>query len=298
MAKVDHLQQLKGRSFYGDDNRSTRRGKLRSFNKYVEVTPHQAKMLNIFIRNENTFYNLLVEHLNSRLKGSHEFFLELTDRNIELFSKIAFCNFDVTSLEGKKRKETPIPKVLHPYADILFGCHGDKEIGLSDKLKIFYETFAKKVSLLPVVRERMASELIDFCVEQAGTMSMNYGNDDEDRAYRFQPKALEHASIMQKRHVQLHKDDVQIVWNAPLEQTEITIPYVKKPLIIETLNLIEFYPDWTIMLIHQDPHDVLTTHSDWEIDIRTTKEQYIRTYLECPNPDSMMISRELRKRSR
>ena len=107
MAKVDHLQQLKGRSFYRDDQ-PTRRGKLRVFNKYVEVTPHQAKMINIFIYNENAFYNLLVEHLNARLRGFPDFFLELTDRNIELFSKIAFCNFNITSLEGKKRKDTNV----------------------------------------------------------------------------------------------------------------------------------------------------------------------------------------------
>ncbi len=296
MAKVDHLSQLKGRSFYGDD-RQTRRGKLRSFNKYVEVSDSQAIMINRYIQSESIFYNLLVEYLNSRLKSHPEFFLELTDLNVELFSKIARCNFNVSSLVGQKRKETPIPKVLHPYADILFGCHGDKEVGMSDKLRIFYEFLNKKVALLPAVKERMASEMMDFCVEQAGTMSMNYRT-DENQAYRFQPKVLEHASLMQRRHVQFHKDDVKIVWNAPLEQTEITIPYTTKPLIIETLNLMEFYPDWDIMIIHQDPQDVLTTNSHWEINLRTTKQQYIHNYMECPRPESMMISTQLKKRNR
>ena len=101
--------------------------------------------------------------------------------------------------------------------------------------------------------------------------------------------------MMQKRHVQLHKNDVKIVWNAPEEQTEITIPYVKKPLIIEILNLIEFYPDWDIMIVHQDPQDVLTTHSHWEIELRTTKQQYLHTYMECPNPNSMMKSKHVRR---
>ncbi len=310
MAKVDHLSQLKGRSFYGDD-RSTRRGKMRSFNKYVEVDGHQAKMINRFIKNETMLFNHMVEHLNSRLRGTPEFFLELTDRNTELFTKLAFCNFDVKTIEDKKRADTLLPKILHPYADILFGIHGKKEVGLSDKLAVFYSILAKPIPLMPTVRERMASELIHFCINQAGVSSMaTYGDDydagndkaynaanDKPSAYSFKIENLEQASLLQKRHVQLHKDDIKVLWNAPLEQTEITIPYCKKPLILENLDLMEFYPDWDIMIVHQDPQDVMTTHSHWEIELRTTKQQYLYKYMECPNPEAMMKSRDAKRRS-
>ena len=294
MAKVDHLQQLKGRSFYGKENTS-RRGQIRTLHKYVEITPKQATLLKRFIQNENAFYNLLVTHLNSRLKGSPDFFLELSDRNVELFSKLAFCNYNTKLLAEKQSSEIKLPKILEPYRDILFGIQGTKENGMSEKLVVFYEMFYKQISLLPMARGRMASVMIEFCIEQAKTMSMNYGL-NEDESYRFSPEALEEATTMQKRHLQLAKDDVEVIWNAVKEQTEITIPYLRSPIIIEPLNLIEHYPDWTLMVIHQDPQEVMVTHSHWEIHFQTTNQEYLYKYMECVNPMSKMKSRHVQGR--
>ena len=120
--KHDYLGQLAGRGIERQDR--TRKFRGDSFHKTANVTPNQASVLNKHIAQENMYFNELIDILQPRLRNNPEFFSELTDEHIALFSLIAFCSFDVRSLLKKKSTDTELPPRLEPYRHILFGIHG------------------------------------------------------------------------------------------------------------------------------------------------------------------------------
>jgi len=296
--KHDYLKKLVGRDVSERSHRGSPR-RRENFHKIIEVTKGQAQALNQYISNENKYYNIIVDILQPRLKNRPEFFSEISEQQIELFAKIAFHCFDVRTLAGKKSENTELPARLEPFRDILFGVHGDKERGLSDKLSVFYEGLGIPTTLWPFTREYMAAEMLDFCLKQSGTMSSGrtfLSNDDEADAYRTSPEVLEGASLMQKRHLQLSKKDVELKWNEEKEVTELTIPYLKTPLIIKNTNIAEQFQNWNLLIIHQDRNEVLLTNAVWEIDFKTTFNKYLFKYLDVINPNSKMKSRFVRGR--
>ncbi len=297
--KHDHLTQLVGRGIERTNNRRRRR-RGEAFHKTILPTANQAYNLNQYIIQENKYYNALVDFLQPRLKSSPEFFLELSDEQIDLFPALAFCCFDIRTLVGKKSQDTELPKKLEPYRDILFGVHGDKEIGISERLSIFYEGLGTKVSLWPHTREGMAYEFLAFCLNQAKTMTSgrrsSFSGEEGDYYRGVNPEILENANFMQKRHLQLLKKDVQVKWDEEHDRTLIKVPYFKRPLILPTINLPEQYPFWNLIIIHQDPQEIILTKAIWEIDFRTTTNRYLIKYLEQVNPESKMKSRHVRGR--
>lgn len=296
--KYDHLKKLVGRDITEKTYRSGRRPRD-NFHKQVEVNKRQAQTLNVFIANENRYFNIIIDILQPRLKNRPEFFSELSEKQIELFSKIAFHCFDVRTLAGKKSDKTELPTSLEPYRDILFGIHGDKERGLSDGLSVFYEGLGAMTSLWPFTRQYMAFELLDFCLKQSKAMSTGrifLSDDDEADAYRTSPEVLEGASLMQKRHLQILKKDVELKWNEEKEVTEIIIPYLQTPLIIKQTNVTDQFKQWNMMIIHQDRNEVILTHASWEIDFKTTFNKYLIKYLDSVNPNARMKSRFVRGR--
>lgn len=297
--KYDYLKQMGGRDLSERKTHSSVRRRYDSFHKTVDVTQHQAHVLNQYIFNENRYFNAIVDILQPRLKNRPEFFSELSEEQIKLFDIIAFYCFDVRTLAGKKSEKTELPTRLEPFRDILFGIHGDKERGLSDKLSVFYESLGSVASLWPSTREHMANEMLDFCLNQSKTMSAGrtfLSNDDDADAYRTSPEVLEGATMMQKRHIQFLKRDVELKWNEEKEVTEIIIPYLKTPLIIKQTNITEQFQQWNMMIIHQDRTEVILTNASWEIDFKTTFNKYLIKYLDSVNPNAQMKSRYVRGR--
>lgn len=297
--KYDYLTQLVGRGVERTNPRQ-RRGRGESFHKTITVTSHQASALNQYIIQENRYYNLLIDFLQPRLKNSPEFYLELSEEQINLFPALAFHCFDIRSLVGKKSADTELPKKLEPYRNILFGIHGDKEIGISERLSIFYEGLRHGAGFWPHTRANMAYELLDFCLKQAKTMTSgrrtSFSGEEGDCYYGVNPEILETANLMQKRHLQLLKKDVQVKWDEKNDRSLIKIPYFERPIIIETINIPEQYPFWNLIIIHQDPQEIILTKAIWEIDFKSTMSRYLIKYLEQVNPDSKMKSRHVRRR--
>jgi len=295
--KHDHLKQLIGRG--SESNDRPQRQRRDSFHKVVQVTPQQSNVLNRYIISENRYFNNLIELLQPRLKSTPQFFAELSEKQIELFARLAFYSFDVRSLDGKKSEDTELPDRLEPYRDILFGIHGDKELGISDRLSVFYDLLGMKVDLWPWTREYMAYELLDFCITQSKSMKTarsTFHDDGDIDYYAVSPEVLQGADLMQKRHLQLLKKDVEVKWDEENDRTLIKIPYLQNPIKLEALDLENHYKHWNFLIIHQDPQEIILTNACWEMDFRTTFSKYLTKYVECANPNSRMKSRHLRGR--
>lgn len=289
MAKVDHLQQLRGRSYYSDSPRSKtkRRSNYDSFHKQLTVDIRQGNVLNHYIHNENKFYNNLLETLQSRLRSTPNFFTELTDQQIMLYSKIAKFQFNVKTLWRKKSADVTLPNELEPFREILFGIHGQKEEGLSDKLLVFYEPCGTQISVWPNIKESIAYELLDHFCKQAKSSKKVFTDEGSFQTY----DSLELVNLMQKRHIQLSKKDVTATWDEKNNCTKLMIPYLNVPLIMDNVHLNEAFPAWNILILHQDPNEILLTHAKWEADFRISQNRYLVKYIECTNPNSRMKSR-------
>ncbi len=284
--KYDHLRQMGGTSLSGNRRSIRRRNNIDSFRRNVrKVTPQQNNILDLYITHERTLYNELLDTLYARRRSTPEFYKQLTDKHVQLFGKLTRIIFDIRKLANKKSKDTEIPKLLEPYRDILFGIHGDKEEGLSEQFKVFYEVCCNSALVIPDTRENMARAFIDFFSNDMGSLAS--------------------VNMMQKRHLQIRKEQIRHEWDEDEFVTKLYLPHFKRPLLVET-DMGEYptdskerqgdNPDWNLMILHKDPNDLLAGRNvPWVIDFKyLSNSKYMLKYLESVNPESQMISRHLR----
>ena len=291
MAKVDYLKQLQGRSTGNSDRVEPRRQFQRSSfrRQIVDITPQQEKTLKGYINHETGFYNVLVEGLLSRLRTNPEFFTQLTEDQTKLFGKLCYMKYDVTQLTNKKSQDTQLPEILEPYRYILFGIKGDNEMGLSDKLQIFYKACSSHYIVHPTVREAMALEFLEWCSSQSSILK----NKDytQNQAYKHTPETLEKLSTLQKRHLQIPKKLITWKYDEQDEVTKIYIPHIKSPLKING-DLNDTHQNWNLIIVHQDPNSTgIGRNIHWEIDFRKINSHYLIKYVESANPIGKMESR-------
>lgn len=293
MAKVDHLKQLQGRSWYSPNERmnKSRNYNSGSFHRTIRLSIPQQKTLLAYIYDETVLFNQLINHFQSRAKSTPDFFAQLTDEHKELFYKLLGENFDIRKLRNKKSSDIELPEELKPYHNILFGAHGDDEDGLSDKFSIFYEGAFFKGLILKDTKLNMAQELMEFFSNQAKELTKSKSFfESTDQSSRSSIETIEQVNHMQKRHVQISKAYARIEWDENKEYTKIYIPLLRNPIIVEA-DLRES-PSWTTMIIHQDPGTLpLGKEVAWEIDFRHTNYKYLIKYLETKNPMTQMKSR-------
>ncbi len=283
--KYNHLRQMGGQSLSDNRRSSRRRGNIDSFRRHLRgVTPQQNNLLENYIAQERNLYNELLDTLYARRRSTPEFYKQLTDKHVQLFGRLIRICFDIRTLANKKSEDTELPKLLEPYRDILFGIHGEKEEGLSEQFKVFYEICCNAAMVIPDTRENMARAFIDFFTNDMGSLAS--------------------VNMMQKRHLQIRKDQVKHKWNEEEFVTELLIPYFNRPLLVEA-DLGEYptesrerqgdNPDWNLMIIHKDPNDLLAgVNVPWVIDFKYLNNKYMLKYLESVNPESQMTSRFIR----
>lgn len=291
MAKVDHLQQLRGRNLNDTErNRPKQKFMSQTFRrKIIDSKPAQEQALKNYIRQETEFYNQLIETLQAKLRATPEFFNQLTDEHVRLFGLLCRLQYDVNQLAHKKSKNTELPEHLEIYRDLLFGIHGGKELGLSDKYQIFYEVCANRALVHPEVKERMALELLEWCQRQATILK----NKDYSReqSYKHSPETIEKVSTLQKRHLQIPKSLIKWEYSENDECTKLWIPHLKSPLKVDS-DLNDAPQQWNLIIVHQDPNSTtIGRNIHWEIDFKKTQNRYLIKYLESANPIGKMQSR-------
>ena len=285
--KYDHIRQMGGQTLSGERRSSRRRANIDSFRRNLrDVTPQQNSILDMYIAHERSLYNELLDTLHARRRSTPEFYKQLTDKHVRLFGRLTRIRFDVRTLANKKSEDTEIPKLLEPYRDILFGIHGEKEEGLSERFTLFYEICANTAMVIPDTRENMARAFIEF-----------FSNNDAG--------SLTSVNMMQKRHLQIRKDQIKHTWDEDEFATKLYLPHFKQPLLLEA-DLGEYpsdskerqgdNPDWNLLILHRDPNDLLAgPNVPWVIDFKyLNSSRYMLKYLESVNPESQMTSRYLR----
>lgn len=284
--KYDHLRQMGGRSISGERRSTRRRGNIDSFRRNLrDMTPQQNNILDMYVAQERNLYNELLDTLHARQRNTPEFYKQLTDKHIQLFGKLTRISFDIRTLANKKSEDTEIPKLLEPYRDILFGIHGDKEEGLSERFTVFYEICSNAAMVIPDTRENMARAFIEFFARDEGSIAS--------------------VNMMQKRHLQIRKEQIRHEWDEDEFVTKLYLPHFERPLLLET-DLGEYptssterqgdNPDWNLMILHRDPNDLLAgANVPWVIDFKyLNNSRYMLKYLESVNPESQMTSRFLK----
>lgn len=295
--KYDYLKQMSGTTLAGDE-RTGRSNKKDNFHKNAQVDPGMVNLINRAIKGETTFYNLLLDILQPTLKRDPEYYQTLTPAQIETFVRVARTGYDVRKLMNKKSARTELPPELEPSRAVLFGISGDRELGLSDRFAVFLEPLCRPAAMIPAMKEALAREMLEFHIRQAKSLIGNriISQDPDLPAFKNSLEVLNTVNMMQKRHLQIHKRLLEITWDEKNSRSGIRIPFLRDPIYIENVNLVDDMKNWNLMILHQDPSDIILTNSHWECDFRWIPGQYMLKYLEVPNPEAKMKSRHLRRR--
>jgi hypothetical protein len=286
-----------GTTLNGDD-RQSRNDKKDNFHKPAVVHSDLQNIINRAIRGETTFYNYLLGILQPTLKRDPEYYATLTPAQVETFVKVAKTGYDVRSLINKKSKNVDLPADLEPHRDTLFGIAGDREMGMSERLIVLMEELRRPAAMMPDMKEAMAREMIEYHISQGKSMAQGRirSIDDEAPAFRNSMETLNQVNTMQKRHIQIQKKFLKMLYDHKNSRTAIYYPFLSSPIYVDGINLLEDMKNWNLMILHQDPGEIILTNAHWECDFRSIPGEYDLKYLEVPNPEAKMKSRHLRRR--
>jgi hypothetical protein len=274
MAQSNWQKSMKNVSLH--DNK---RYKRQRYSCEVQLSKVDENRLKIFQSNELKYYNTLVSLLQNKARVYPASLTSLTQEQIKLFAALAFSG---DSLVALKKGGDPSPRVA-PFKD-LWTVNISKAFIKSD-MELLFDAAGTKVVLDPNTREAMASELLEFFIEQAHAFSSSVNSDKIEMAFKIAPQTLNTVELTQKRHNQLPKKSLNWVWDHQNECSLVKTPYTTQPLKITGINLNEDV-DWDLLIIHQQPGVLLQWNTPWLVEFQKSSMRYQIKYLDMVNPNA------------
>ncbi len=238
------------------------------FNVYMTET--QKKIIQIYTQEELKLFNTLNDRLRYQLRTNHIGFLEIA-KKLRLYGEAIEHSLSVRNL-GED-----IPEVFEPVQDdITF---------LSENALQIMDTAIVDSNISPRMKRNMGVQLFRYYAGEARAY-------DAAGNLRSPTTMLENADITTKRHVQLHRKTMILDYNKDYDATLVKIPYLSKSLAVKS-NLKKLR--WNILILHQLPHETVSSATKWCIDLKDSDEDYILKYLDNPRPRSVLNSKDYRK---
>lgn len=242
-----------------------RTGKERSY--HIELDNVSKRHLKFFMENELNYYNYLVNNATIRLRAFPEEVVALREGYGRLWSAVAYLGKNLREFIKKDVKEWPNSiSTLLPSSAVQNG-----KVSIDEKKLMLFDAISGIGNIHPTMRRHMASELLSTILPQADQLVQSHKNSTgqmRDPVHMLMPK-----QYPERRHIQLTRDLVKINYNRETQQSEVTVPYTDKPLIVKDFNLTE--EKWDIMLIRQQPNISVTAESPWQIDLVITNHKYL-----------------------
>lgn len=287
MAKSDYLQTIKNRSVTSNSSRPFRERKryqgIESRRFILHGTSEQFECIRSAMRQELQVFNAIVDAVNPVLSRNPELLSTFTEQHIELFGVLAEYGLKATS-------RTALPEKNRNIQDFL--------VGLSESVRILFESAAVPGRIHPETRKSIAREVLKMYIAEAKSklkpVSLN-----SDLQYQNSGHFVETVDIIQKRHVQLKKSTLRLKFNELTRQTEIFTPYHRDPFLIDA-DLVgseevkdengkvikdREYPacHFNLCMIHQEPGQMPRTNDPFVIELFTAGTDYLVRFLDQPN---------------
>ena len=270
--KHDFTKSMRN-TYQSNSIRNVRNSATEYYDIEVTVDPNDKNRLERFFKEETKYYNHLVSGFSSRVRSFPEHIRELDDTWQKIFTYVAEYQDSLKNYVNAT-KDTELPKSLIPYKNTLLNHLTERKIVLTD-------IAAGPGTLLPIVRRNMAIEVLRHYREQAERILTpgNNSTTDEGSLYKVAPEMLQEVDNTNKRHLQIPKIGLKIVWNQTDEITEIHSSYTAKPILLPIINLVE-HSNWNYMILHQQPGKLPTPSTPWMIDIKKISNNYMLKYVD------------------
>lgn len=265
----EELQKQKGKDFY-------------SFT--VDLEPTDKNRIKYFAEQERQFFNSLVENLGSRLFSFPESFSQFDEPYIQLFGAVAEQSFKLRSVSMRSGDKVVLPGRIENYRYLVFDKNTNRFI-IPERMLLCFESAASIGRLAATTRRNMAAEILRFFQQQsknaksAGTLDRDTGEID---SYKTSFSNLVTLDNNQKRHVQLSRSDVSVVYDEKLEATILKTPYTAYPIKIPNMDMSK-YAAWNLVLIHQEPNRFAQTSTPWLVEFRKAETPYLVKYVDFFN---------------
>lgn len=234
---------------------------------HIEIDNVSRRHLMFFMKNELDYYNELINNVTMRLRAFPEEITTLREGYGRLWSAIAYHGKNFREL--LKASIATWPKAISstvPSAII----KGDK-IVLDDRRIMIFDALSVTGNIHPDMRRNIANELLSAILPQADQLVQ--GQKNSQGQMRDPVHMLVPHYYPERRHVQLTRDLVKLKYDKEYQQTEVTVPYTDKPLIVKDHNIVD--QKWDIMIIRQQPNVAVTPDTPWQIDLMITNHKYL-----------------------
>jgi len=261
------------------------RTKRRSWQFQVPVDKADAVRLKAFMKSELHYYNALYYSLAPRAKTFPETFGGITEKHEQVFLGIAETGFKGIGRAAMSKK-SELPEILEPLRDFICGRNDANVPNIGSREDIMFEGAATQAILPGEVRRRMAKEFLDFYKTQAKLYLQRVPSHlAEEQAFMTAPETLEPLDDIRKRHVQIPRNIIKVVWDEEKELTRIYTPYITTPFIVDGVNM-EALTGWNYIIIHQEAGKIPLLSTPWIMEFRSIQQKYMLKYVDVMNPNS------------
>jgi hypothetical protein len=233
----------------------------RIFQTQVEILDQNR--LNTLFAHERAQYNQVIDCLESRTRSMPDVILQMTPGIKQLFREVLASGQPWTKLQ----RDWPLllKKVCGDLKD--FKLHAQHDLMLQ-------EITRRNWSVLPQTKRRMMWSMLDFYQDQARIFAEPQHSDVLEVSYKVPPSNLNRMDERLKRHAQVARSDVRIVYVPDLHMSEIHTSLTHKPLCVHEVNL-NHLKDWDLMLVRQEGGRYVDYQTPWFVEFKSTQGKYL-----------------------
>jgi hypothetical protein len=229
----------------------------------IDIDNISKRHLKFFAVNEFEYYNRLIGDVTMRLRAFPEEINSMKGTYEKLWNALAYSNQNLRKLG--KTKVSSWPESLKN--SVTFLPIKDDQLQLDDRKLLIFDVLAENGKIHPQMRRSLASELIKTAIVQADALLQSQKSVTGQMRNAIQ--MLLPAEPHEKRHLQISKDLLELHWNKDAKQTEITLPYTDRPLIIRDQNITD--EKFTMMIVRP----LQAPDGQWQIVLYNTPARYM-----------------------
>ncbi len=234
----------------------------------VMVHESDQRRLNTFFRHELALYNRLIEAFESRTRAFPAQISEITPAQIQLFATLAAAGL---TIQAVLKDASVLPDKL---AYLLPQIVSSNQRGVlpSHVQFVFDSVLREQLVVIPQTKQAMIQAVCEFYKEQAAVLMSPVNH--ADLCYRSTAINLLKLDAQTKRHAQIPRSVIRVVYNHEQDCTELFTPLNAQALVIPGVN-INNRQGWTTLVLRQEPGRYVTEQTPWLAEFRNTNNKYL-----------------------
>lgn len=234
----------------------------------VMVHENDQRRLNTFFRHELALYNRLIEAFESRTRAFPAQISEITATQIQLFGTLAAAGL---SIQAVLDDPSVLPTKLE-YLRPQIVSSNNRGVLPSHVQFVFDSVLKQQLVVIPQTKQAMIQAVCEFYKDQAAVLMAPVNQ--ADMCYRSTAINLIKLDAQTKRHAQIPRSVIRIVYNHEQDCTELFTPLNAQPLVIPGVN-INNRQGWTTLVLRQEPGRYVTEQTPWLAEFRNTQNKYL-----------------------